>query len=96
MSAHQPRKGFIAQLEGFSRLQKCKENPEIYKFSLHFCPPTGRNELDIKECVRLKKTLMTRCHTEDFQMRAWTRALKKPSRKRIFKGTSKNRFEKRK
>ncbi len=22
---------------------------------MHFCPPTGRNELDIKECVRLKK-----------------------------------------
>ena len=85
MSAHQPRKGFIAQLEGFSRLQKCKENPEINKFSLHFCSSEGRNELDIKECVRLKKTLMTRRHTEDFQMRAWTHALKKSSRKRIFK-----------
>ena len=48
---------FIAQLEGFSRLQKCRENPEIYKFSLHFCLPAGRDELDIKECVRLKKTL---------------------------------------
>ena len=85
MSAHQPRKGFIARLEGFSRLQKCKENPEINKFSLHFCSSEGRNELDIKECVRLKKTLMTRRHTEDFQMRAWTHALKKSSRKRIFK-----------
>ena len=85
MSAHQPRKGFIAQLEAFSRLQKCKENSEINKLSLHFCSSEGRNELDIKECVRLKKTLMTRRHTEDFQMRAWTHALKKSSRKRIFK-----------
>ncbi|MBR1832190.1 MAG: hypothetical protein IJ784_07135, partial [Ruminiclostridium sp.] len=51
------RKGFIAQLEGFSRLQKCKENPKINKLSLHFCSSEGRNELDIKECVRLKKTL---------------------------------------
>ena len=57
MSAHQPRKGFIAQLEGFSRLQKCKENPEINKLSLHFCSSEGRNELDIKECVHLKNTL---------------------------------------
>ena len=57
MSAHQPRIDFKAQLEANSRLQKCKGNPEIYKFSLHFCPPTGRNELDIKECVRLKKAL---------------------------------------
>ena len=85
MSAHQPTNCFIAQLEAIYWLQKCKENLYILGFSLHFCSSEGRNELDIKECVRLKKTLMTRRHTEDFQMRAWTHALKKSSRKRIFK-----------
>ena len=57
MSAHQPRTGFIAQLESCSWLQKCKENPKIIKFFLHFCPTVGRNELDIKKCVRLENTL---------------------------------------
>ena len=52
MSAHQSRNGLIAQLEDFSRLQKCNENFEINKLSLHFCSSEGRNELDIKECVR--------------------------------------------
>ena len=52
MSAHQPRISFITQLEADSRLQKCKENCLKFKFSLHFCSPEGRNELDIKECVR--------------------------------------------
>ena len=47
MSAHQPRKGFITQFEGFSRLQKCKEDPKINKLSLHFCSSVGRNEPDI-------------------------------------------------
>jgi hypothetical protein len=33
-------------------LQKCKENLYILGFSMHFCSSEGRNELDIKECVR--------------------------------------------
>jgi hypothetical protein len=52
MSAHQPTNCFIAQLEAVYWLQKCKENLYILGFSLHFCSSEGRNELDIKECVR--------------------------------------------
>ena len=57
MSAHQPINCFVAQLEAIYWLQKCKENLYILGFSLHFCSSEGRNELDIKECVHLKKTL---------------------------------------